>query len=412
LSRAKKELHGGIMLFMQNMVRLFIILLFSFLSFSFPFIASAQELQQQSAPPAPKEEIMTGKVTEIMGQGEKDVQGKKYPYQNIKVQLLDGKDKDKVVTIKHGDQVTLRDDQTVTVGEKVVVSKMTSQVGTAYAVVDKYRLDGLLYIAIAFFVLILALNRWKGLGSIVGLAVSLFVIIAFIVPQILAGADPFWTIIMGAIVIMVTTMYLAHGFTKTTHIAIFATVIALFCVGLLAIVFVELARISGLGSEDAYALQFNQSMTINFKGLLLGGIIIGALGVLDDVTSGISVTVNELYKANPNFTFAELLKSGIRIGSEHIASLVNTLVLAYASVGLPIFLFVIINPTNQPLWAMINSEMVAEEIVRTLAGSIGLVLAVPITTFISAWILTTKMPETPQHNPQKPKMKRFHTKKP
>jgi len=96
-------------------------------------------------------------------------------------------------------------------------------------------------------------------------------------------------------------------------------------------------KISGLGNEDAYALQFNQSQAINFKGLLLGGIIIGALGVLDDVTSGISVTVNELAKANPNFTFAELLKSGIRIGSEHIASLVNTLVLAYASVGLPIF---------------------------------------------------------------------------
>jgi uncharacterized membrane protein len=395
------------MLFMRKISGVFLLLGFCFLTL-FPNSVFAQA---QQMPPAPKETIMKGKVLQIIEAGEKEIEGKHYPYQTIKVQILDGSEKDKTVTIKHGDQVTLREDQKVDSGETVVVSKMEALNGTTYEVVDKYRLDVLLYITIAFFVLIIALSRWKGVGSIIGLAVSLCIIIAFIVPQILAGADPFWTVIEGATVIMITTMYLAHGFTKTTHIAIVSTMLALFCVGLLSVTFVELAKISGLGNEDAYALQFNQAQTINFQGLLLGGIILGALGVLDDVTSGISVTVKELANANPNFTFADLLKSGIRIGSEHIASLVNTLVLAYASVGLPIFLFVIINPTNQPLWVILNSELVAEEIVRTLAGSIGLVLAVPITTFIAAWILTTKLPEAQVQNANKPKMKRFHTRK-
>lgn len=373
-------------------------------------ITFAQQPQEVAAPQQPKEEPMKGKVLKILEEGERDVQGKKHPYQHVTVQVLDGSEKGKTLTIKHGELTTLRPEQKVSVGETVVVVKLSSPELTMYQIVDKYRLDILLYITLAFFLLIIALNRWKGLGSILGLGVSLAVIMLFIVPQILAGQDAFWTIIIGAIIIMLTTMYLAHGFTKTTHIAMLATIIALLTVGLLAVLFVEIAKITGLGNEDAYALQFNRASDINFKGLLLGGIIIGALGVLDDVTTGLAAAMNELVKANPQFTFGGLVKSGIRIGSEHIASLVNTLVLAYASVGLPIFLFILLNPTNQPLWVMINSEMVSEEIVRTLAGSIGIVLAVPITTIIAAWILTTKLPEATQPLMQKPKAKKFITK--
>lgn len=385
-----------------------------FLLFSFVFlppVTFAQQPQQMAAPQQPKEVPMKGKVLKILEEGERDVQGKKYPYQNVSVQVLDGPEKGKMLAIQHGEVTTLRPEQKVTVGEIVVVVKLSSPELTMYQIVDKYRLDVLIYITIAFFILIIALNRWKGLGSFLGLGVSLAVIMLFIVPQILAGQDAFWTIIIGAIIIMVTSMYLAHGFIKTTHIAMLATVIALLTVGLLAVLFVEIAKITGLGNDDAYALQFNRASDINFKGLLLGGIIIGALGVLDDVTTGLAAAMNELVKANPKFTYGELVKSGIRIGSEHIASLVNTLVLAYASVGLPIFLFIILNPTNQPLWVMINSEMVSEEIVRTLAGSIGIVLAVPITTIIAAWLLTTKLPEATPSLVQKPKVKRFRSTK-
>jgi uncharacterized membrane protein len=370
----------------------------------------AQEPIQQNSTQPPKEEIMKGTVTKIVKEGERDVAGKKHPYQTVNVRILEGPETNKELTITHGEQVNLQPGQKVSVGETIVLMKLSSPEMTTYQIVDKYRLDILLYILLGFFVLVLALSKWKGLGSIIGLAVSLTVIMLFIVPQILEGRDPFSIIILGSVFILLITMYLAHGFNKTTHVALASTVLALLSVGALAVIFVELAKLTGLGSEDAYALQFAQIKPINFEGLLLGGIIIGALGVLDDITTGLSASITELKKANPDYTFQELLKSGIRIGSEHTSSLVNTLVLAYASVGLPIFLFIIINPTNQPLWAIINSEIVAEEIVRTLAGSIGLVLAVPITTVIAAWAATTKLPDTTLIQ-AKPKMKRFHSKK-
>ena len=151
-----------------------------------------------------------------------------------------------------------------------------------------------------------------------------------------------------------------------------------------------MVHLSGLGTDDAFSLQFGQTGNINFKGLLLGGIIIGTLGVLDDITTSLSATIEEIKKANPKYTFWELVKSGLRVGSEHISSLVNTLVLAYAGVSLPLFLFLILNPMQHPLWTILNSEIIVEEIVRTLAGSIGLILAVPITTLLAAWLNTTK----------------------
>lgn len=376
-----------------------------------PVHTHAQVAAQQPAPPQPKEEIMKAEVSEVLEEGERDVAGKKQPYQKVKIQITEGAETGKTLTLTHGEQVTLLPGQKVRPGETVVLMKMSSPELTTYQIVDKYRLDIILYIVLAFFILVIALNRLKGLGSILGLAVSLSVIMAFIVPQILAGRDPLTIIILGSIFILVTTMYLAHGFKTSTHVALASTVVALLVVSLLAALFVEIAKLTGLGSEDAYALQFAQGTSINFQGLFLGGIIIGALGVLDDITTSLSAAISELKKVNPGLTYNQLVTSGIRIGSEHTSSLVNTLVLAYASVGLPIFLLILINPTNQPLWAIINSEIVSEEIVRTLAGSIGLVLAVPITTFIAAWAVDTKLSNEPKVQPEKPKVKKFIRKK-
>ena len=128
-----------------------------------------------------------------------------------------------------------------------------------------------------------------------------------------------------------------------------------------------------------------------FQGLLLGGIIIGSLGVLNDITIGLSASIQELAKANPKFKLRELFQSGMRIGSEHIAALVNTLALAYAGAALPLFIYIVLNPSNQPPWIILNSELLVEEIVRTLAGSVGLILAVPLTAFLGAWAFQEKM---------------------
>ncbi len=361
--------------------------LISFVLFAFLFLLPAGAFAQQP----PQQEILKAEVTKIVTEGEIiPPYGKTQQYQTVQITLLDGNDKGKTITIDHGKMTTLREQEKVTLGEKIVVAKMSTPGGTQYQIVDKYRLDTLLPILFIFFALILAMSRLKGLGAILGLFISLGVILLFIVPQILAGHDPVVISIIGACIIMATTIYLAHGFSRKTHIALASTAISLVLTGLLAALFVNITKLTGLGSEDAFSLLIGPAETINFRGLLLGGIIIGALGVLDDITTSLSATVEEIKKANPSYTFMQLARSGLRVGSEHISSLVNTLVLAYAGAGLPLFLFLVLNPQHFPVWAILNSELMMEEIVRTITGSFGLVLAVPLTTLLSAWIVSRK----------------------
>lgn len=170
----------------------------------------------------------------------------------------------------------------------------------------------------------------------------------------------------------------------------FSTFLTLIFTGALAIAYVKLTSLSGLGNENAYNLQLGQPNSINLRGLLLGGMIIGALGVLDDITTTQTATIFELFKTNPKQKFNELVKKGLNIGREHIASLINTLVLAYAGVSLSLFVLFIINPRNIPYWVILNSESVMEEIVRSIVGSTGLILAIPLVTIISSWYLTKR----------------------
>lgn len=329
------------------------------------------------------EETITAKVIQIVSEGNIVVSGFNNPYQTVKIKLLDGTE----LTIDYGKTSSIRKEQKVQVGQTVVVKKYISKQNTQYQIIDSYRLDIILYITIFFFLLVIALSRWKGIGSIIGLFISIGVIAFFIVPQILAGEDPLLVSIVGSVIIMTTSIYFAHGFSKKTTVALFATSASLLLSGILAVLFVYFTKLTGFGNDDVYSLQFGQTQIINARGLLLGGIIIGSLGVLDDITTGLTATVFELAKVNPNLSFTSLAKSALRIGNEHVSSLVNTLVLAYAGAALPLFLIIILNPTKQPLWVIINSELIAEEIVRTLAGSIGLVVSVPITIVLSAWVV-------------------------
>jgi uncharacterized membrane protein len=342
------------------------------------------------APPTPVTSYETAKVTTIISTGTKTVEGQKHPYQKLQLQILDGPDAGKTITLTYGDTVTIKESQELSSGQSVVLLKSQTLQQTLYQIVDNYRLTQLYPIAILFLIVVLLVSRLKGLGAIVGLGISLFVIVSFIVPQILSGQDPLLASIVGSLIIMVATMYLAHGFSQKTNIALISTSLALVLTGVLSYVAVHITDLNGLGSEDAASLQFGMTSTINFQGLLLGGIIIGSLGVLEDITTGLAASIQELSQANHKLKFRELVGSGLRIGSEHIAALVNTLVLAYAGVGLPIFLFLVINPNHQPLWFTINSELIMEEIVRTLAGGIGLIMAVPLTAVFAAWAFQQK----------------------
>lgn len=328
-------------------------------------------------------------VEKILDQGEKTAYGIATPYQQVVLKILDGDMNGKEITIDHGQGVSLDKNQLVKAGDTVLVMQYMNADNTpVFQIADKYRLDKVIPIIIFFFLSILLLSGWKGVGSIIGMVISLVIIAQYIVPQILAGKDPLFVSIVGCLVIMISTIYLAHGVSKKTTIALVSTFITLFVTGLLSILFVKITQLTGLGSEDAFSLRLGPTAHINFQGLLLGGILIGALGVLDDVTTGLSASIFELAKANPKYRFKQLFASGLVIGREHIASLVNTLVLAYAGSSLPIFIFIALNPNHTPMHVILNDGLIVEEIIRTLAGSMGLLLAVPLTTVLAAYYST------------------------
>lgn len=255
-----------------------------------------------------------------------------------------------------------------------------------YFFLDFDRRVPLVALAIIFSIVVLALSRWRGLAALAGLTVSMLVLIWFVLPAILAGENPLLVAIVGGSAIMFLALYLAHGFNAATTTAVLGTLTSLLLTGLLALLFVNLSIFTGAGSEEAAFLQVNQSQ-VNLQGLLLASIVIGTLGVLDDVTVTQASAVWELQKANPEYGIKNLYRAAIRIGRDHIASTVNTLVLAYAGASLP--LLIIFSVSNRPLGLVLNTETVAEEIVRTLVGSIGLVASVPITTGLAALVVSS-----------------------
>ncbi len=306
------------------------------------------------------------------------------PYQKVEVEITNSEFKGEKIIAEMGGIFVSNDNLKVTPGDKIIVNQLKKTDGSnQYYVGDFIRRDSLYFLAIVFTVAVIVVGKWRGFNSFIGLIISFFVLLKYIIPQIVAGADPVTIAIIGSLFIIVTTLYLAHGISKKTTAALLGTVISLVITALLALFFVNLAKLTGLGSEDASFLTMMPTAKINLQGILLAGIIIGALGVLDDITVSQAACVFELHEANHNLTWQELYKRGIRIGQDHIASLVNTLVLAYAGASLPLLLLFVITG-GEPASILLNREMIANEIVRTLVGSLGLVSAVPITTAISA----------------------------
>lgn len=343
----------------------------------------------QLVPESSRSEFFKAKIIEIVEQGI-DEQGQ--PVQVWKVELLSGSQKGFYTNISLGSGYILDPALQLKPGERIIVSYLRTPDGAEYYnIADKYRLTPFFVLLAFFFVLVVYISRWKGLASVGGLCISLFVLAAFIVPKIITGSNPFFISLAGAFIIAVTSIYFAHGVSKRTTIAIVSTLGTLTFTAVLAYISVSLTKLFGLGSEEAFYLQISNVGHINLRGLLLGGIMLGALGVLDDITTAQSAVVDELKKANTTLSFSELYRRGISVGNEHVASLVNTLVLAYAGASLP--LFVLFSADSlQPLWVSLNSEIIMEELVRTLVGSIGLVFAVPITTFLAAYVFSKTQP--------------------
>jgi uncharacterized membrane protein len=303
-------------------------------------------------------------------------------YQIVGVKILEGEYKDLVTRIDYGRRQLRFDDYRLTPGMVVLVTISETPTGEVNAYfADFVRTGPMLVLAGAFAIAIVVISRWKGVRSLLSMAFSIFVIIAYIIPHILAGEDPLMVSVIGSAILLGVTLYFTYGWTLKTHAAVLGMVSALLLTSFFAAIGANLALLTGAGDENAMFLSQMMQTGLNLRGLLLGGMIIGALGVLDDLVTTQAAAVVELHLANRALGFWELFRSAMRIGRDHVAATVNTLVLAYAGASLPLFLIFSLARGNYV--SLISYSFIAEEVVRTLVGSLGLIAAVPLTTAIT-----------------------------
>jgi uncharacterized membrane protein len=359
---------------MQKM-RKIILILFIFLSVYNSALSS--ELLQD------KQEILKAKVVKIDESGTRAILGldQDEKYQKITLIFLEGENKGSLMTLEN-DYIQLK------VGQKFYLLKtVRSDDGkVTYSVSDVYRMPWIIFFILLFVILVIIFGGIQGVRGLLSLAGGLILIFYLLLPKIIAGVSPLFIGCIVASLISIIGSYITHGFNRTTTSAVIGMVSTVIFTGLLAYFAVQITSLSGMDSEEAMYILHNSHGAINLQGLLLSGIIIGLLGVLYDSAIGQAISVEELWRADPNLSKKYVFKRALRIGREHIGALVNTLSLAYVGAALPL-LVLFSFPSYGSVNLLINRELFATEIIRAMIGSIGLVLAVPITTFISVWML-------------------------
>jgi uncharacterized membrane protein len=261
--------------------------------------------------------------------------------------------------------------------------------GPGYAFYDFQRGTPMLILAIAFAAIVLLFARWRGALSLAGLGFSLAVVLLFVVPAILDGKPALAVAVVGGLAVALITIPLAHGAGPKSLAALLGTAVSLLLTALLALIFTEATHLTGMSSEEGTFLQL-AGADLSLEGLLLAGMVIGALGVLDDVTVSQASTVLALRSANPTLRFRQLFGTALRVGRDHVSATVNTLVLAYVGASLPLLL--IFSSADLGVGEALSTELVAKEVVATLVGSIGLIAAVPLTTALAAVLALQEEP--------------------
>lgn len=353
-------------------------ILFSFL-LAFPVLAQNQE------------EYVRAKVIDIIEEKEEMIIGDYLlTTQLIEARISRGENKGQLIIFENEGIKELDRLKKLEKNQKVVLLKHIQEDGVInYYLHDYDRGSSLIIVLIFFIALILYFGRKRGLGSILGLSFSISILTLYIAPAIVSGQSPLQVTLIGSFLIATGSLFLAHGFNRQTLLTWLSTLTVLAIAIFLADIFIKFSYLFGLGSEEALYLQFGEYSYINLRGLLLAGVIIGTLGVLDDVTATQTAVIWELKKTNSSLRFKELYQKSLKVGREHIASLVNTLALAYAGAALPLFILLYVNK-SAPFWLKINSEPIAEEIIRTIVGSSALILAVPISSLIAAYFISKR----------------------
>ncbi|HET9769824.1 MAG TPA: YibE/F family protein, partial [Acidimicrobiia bacterium] len=285
-------------------------------------------------------------------------------------------------------------------GDKIVVGRAGGGEGEGglegdgggWYFADYQRRGPLVALAVFFACAVVVFGRWRGLFALAGLAVAFAVLVRFVLPAILIGKNPVAVAVIGSAAIMFASLYLTHGINARATTAVLGTVGALFVTGALAWIFVAGTHLTGMATEESGLLAASVS-GVSLRGLLLAGIVIGSLGVLDNVAVTQASAVWELHRSNPEYRFNRLYAAGLRLGRDHVASSVNSLAMAYAGASLP--LLVLFTLSSRRLGDVLTGEILAQEIVRTLVGSIGLLSAVPITTALAAFVADRSLHREP-----------------
>ncbi|MEX0663823.1 MAG: YibE/F family protein [Acidimicrobiia bacterium] len=300
------------------------------------------------------------------------------PCARTRFRLTAGPDRGSIERIELPESPTSPD---LEAGDSVVLSyDPKADPGFQYQYADRQRRPLLLWLTILFVLVVIALGRWRGATALIGLGASLIVLLVYVLPALVEGTSPVLVAVVGSAAIAYLALYFAHGLRLMTTVALLGTLAALALTVGLATLFTELAELTGFTSEEAILVLVG-TQNLDLSGIVLAGMVLGALGALDDVTVTQASAVWELRLANPAMSRWELYRAGLRIGRDHVASTVNTLALAYAGAALPLLLLFVL--AHQSLGTIANSEIVSTEIIRTLVGSIGLVAAVPLTTWLA-----------------------------
>lgn len=358
--------------------------------FSAPSSAIGQEVTMDTIQPA------LARVLEVINEESRRIPGTNVPSvnQTLRAEIIEGPEKGDIITVEN-DYFSLKQ------GDKFYLTHIVNDLDGAdwYTVSGPYRLPSLLFFVALFVVTIVLLGGKQGIRGLLSLIGSLFVILYILVPGILDGYSPLLVSIAVSSLIIIFGSYLTHGLNRTTSAAVVGMLITVVLTGALSYLAIAMTSLTGVASEEAVYLNFNTSAGIDLSGLLLGGILIGLLGVLYDIAIGQAIAVEELMRAGKEYTKKHVYTRAIRIGREHIGALVNTLAIAYVGASLPLMLLYATSKTS--IFFTINQEIFATEILRTLIGSIGVMLAVPITTMIATFMIsarTSRSSESSHHH--------------
>lgn len=327
-----------------------------------------------------------GSVVEVVDSEEKLLPGTdtKSNFQTIRVKMLDGPNAGNVLTIEN-DFLSAKPGDTLYLMHRI--NKLDGV--DVYSVSAPYRLPAIAFFVALFLACLFFFGGMQGVRGLVALGISFFFIGYLLLPGILAGYPPVLVAIGVSALIIVLGSYITHGFNRTTSTAVLGMLATIVITGGLAYIAIHAAHLTGFTNEEVVYLNFDTRGSIDLIGLLLGSILIGVLGVLYDAAIGQSIVVEELISAGGHLSAGEIYRRALRIGREHIGALVNMLAIAYVGAALPLLLLFHASYT-QSLEVTLNQELFATEILRTMLGSIGIILTVPVTTAVAVWMLHGK----------------------